>query len=159
MPDLKWHITTLVYAFRDGELLLMHRRKEPNLGLWSPPGGKINPGESPLEAAKRELTEETGLVSVHSRLVAVVSEIDEPRSEAWLMFAVRMDEPTGELIPDHREGSLEWFAVDEVDALPVPPADPHILQAVLSKERGVHFLSFVYDDGVITGAESHLSSC
>ena len=38
-------------------LLILHRR----LGVWLPPGGECNPGETPAEAAARELFEETGL--------------------------------------------------------------------------------------------------
>ncbi len=38
-------------------LLIRHRR----LGTWLPVGGEIEPGETPLEAARRELREETGL--------------------------------------------------------------------------------------------------
>ncbi|MFF5244703.1 NUDIX hydrolase [Streptosporangium sp. NPDC000095] len=45
-----------------GRVLLMHWR-DPVGGqtLWEPPGGGIDPGETPLQAARRELTEETGL--------------------------------------------------------------------------------------------------
>ena len=53
--------TVLIYARREGKVLLMHRNKEPNLGLWTAPGGKIESGESPHETARREMAEETGL--------------------------------------------------------------------------------------------------
>lgn len=43
--------------------LLVQRGKEPNKGMWSLPGGKIETGEGTLEAAKRELWEETGVAS------------------------------------------------------------------------------------------------
>eukprot|EP00956_Cyclotella_meneghiniana_P010518 scaffold14629_cov72-Cyclotella_meneghiniana.AAC.4 len=43
--------------------LLVQRGKEPNKGMWSLPGGKIELGEKTLDAAKRELTEETSLIS------------------------------------------------------------------------------------------------
>jgi 8-oxo-dGTP pyrophosphatase MutT (NUDIX family) len=46
----------------DGRVLLLNWR-DPHDGsrLWEPPGGGIDPGESPLETARRELVEETGL--------------------------------------------------------------------------------------------------
>jgi 8-oxo-dGTP pyrophosphatase MutT (NUDIX family) len=46
----------------DGRILLMHWADPVSGGrLWEPPGGGIDPGETPLQAARRELAEETGL--------------------------------------------------------------------------------------------------
>ncbi len=50
-----------VYARRggvDGQVLVIHHSR---LKTWLPIGGEIDPGETPLEAAARELAEETGL--------------------------------------------------------------------------------------------------
>ncbi|MDQ1710476.1 MAG: 8-oxo-dGTP diphosphatase [Frankiaceae bacterium] len=44
-----------------GRLLAVLRRNEPSSGCWSVPGGRVEPGESLAEAARREVAEETGL--------------------------------------------------------------------------------------------------
>ncbi len=44
-----------------GRLLMIKRAHEPGAGLWSIPGGRIEPGETDAEALVREMLEETGL--------------------------------------------------------------------------------------------------
>ena len=50
-------------VFRGNDVLLVKRGKPPGAGLWSLPGGKVRRGETVLEAAIRELGEETGVVA------------------------------------------------------------------------------------------------
>ncbi len=52
------HFTATVYIFHENKVLL-HRHAK--LGKWLPPGGHVEPNETPPEAAKREAKEETGL--------------------------------------------------------------------------------------------------
>jgi len=56
VPPLPHKIATLLYAFDEADdVLLLQRAQEPNLGLWSPPGGKLktDPGGSPYPCASR----------------------------------------------------------------------------------------------------------
>jgi ADP-ribose pyrophosphatase YjhB (NUDIX family) len=45
----------------DGRLLLVRRANAPGRGLWSLPGGRVEPGETDEQAVAREVAEETGL--------------------------------------------------------------------------------------------------
>jgi len=49
--------------FRDGRVLLVQRRGPPSAGVWSLPGGHIEPGETVLDAIHRELREETSVIA------------------------------------------------------------------------------------------------
>jgi len=63
MP-LPYKVSTLLYCFNQkDEVLLLQRAQEPNRGLWSPCGGKLDmaAGESPFACACREAAEEIGL--------------------------------------------------------------------------------------------------
>ena len=64
-----------VIVFRDQEVLLVKRNKEPHKGQWSIPGGSQLIGETAAEAAQRELLEETGVKVFQLLLVDVVDAI------------------------------------------------------------------------------------
>jgi 8-oxo-dGTP diphosphatase len=52
-----------IAVWRSGQVLLVERAKPPVAGLWSLPGGHIEPGERAADAALRELHEETGVIA------------------------------------------------------------------------------------------------
>ena len=65
MSDEQWPRDALsgaVYAERDGKILLLKRAGGAGTGLWFLPGGAMERGETPEDAARRELEEEAGLV-------------------------------------------------------------------------------------------------
>ena len=55
-----------------GRLLMIKRGHDPGAGLWSIPGGRIEPGETDAEAVIREMIEETGLTVEVGRLIGRV---------------------------------------------------------------------------------------
>lgn len=62
-----------VVCLRDGQVLLIKRGRQPRMGEWSLPGGRIEPGERAADAALRELREET---RVEAEILGLVDVVD-----------------------------------------------------------------------------------
>jgi 8-oxo-dGTP diphosphatase len=138
--DLPHRIAVLVFLENAaGEHLLMHRAKPPNLGAWSPIGGKLETGtgESSFECAVRETREETGFVigPADLHLFALISEKAYEGQAHWLMFLFRCLRPIPGLPPDISEGRFGFFARKAVDALPLPETDRTALWPVYDSHR------------------------
>lgn len=129
MPvPLAHKIAVLVFITNDnGEHLLLLRAKPPNLGTWSPIGGKLETavGESPFECAVRETREETGHVVTAGdlHLFAMISEKAYEGSAHWLIFLFKCHRPIVALPPTMREGSFGFFSRQAVDGIPLPETD------------------------------------
>lgn len=138
-------LATLIYAQRDDRVLMLHRRKEPNFGLWIAPGGKIDPGESPRACAIRELYEETGLRATTPDLRAIITELSPDPDWQWLMFVYRTQVEDGKVQGDGREGRLQWFPIDQVLSLPIPQADAIFFPYVIDPDGPPLEMTFHYD--------------
>ncbi len=129
MPDaLPYKIAVLVFLENGaGDHLLLLRAKPPNLGVWSPIGGKLEmaTGESPFECAVRETREETGLEigNPDLHLFSVIAEKAYEGETHWLMFLFRCLRPLPDLPADISEGRFGFFSRKEIDALPIPETD------------------------------------
>jgi 8-oxo-dGTP diphosphatase len=108
---------------RDGQgrLLLVRRGTEPGRGLWSVPGGRVEPGESLEEAVVREVAEETGLRVTVGRLVGRV-ERDGPGGAVYVIddFEAHVvgAEPIAEPTAGDDADEARWFTDAEVAGLP-----------------------------------------
>lgn len=61
-----------VVVFKGDDVLVIKRKYPPNAGSWSIPGGRIETGETEIEAAHREVSEETGLtIEIVKKIVAL----------------------------------------------------------------------------------------
>ncbi len=76
-----------VACFRGGRVLLVRRANPPLPGLWTLPGGRIEPGEPARTAALRELAEETGVTARLLGIVDVVDVIEPDHHYVLLPFA------------------------------------------------------------------------
>lgn len=143
MP-LPYKIATLLYCFNElDEVLLMERAQEPNLGLWSPCGGKLHTdeGESPYACACREAQEELGLTisprDLH--LTGVVSEHGFQGQSHWLMFLFEVKTKLTTLPPAHREGRFQFFRREALRGLKVPQTDLEQIWPWFWEHRGGFF--------------------
>ena len=143
MP-LPYQIATLLYCFNErDEVLLLERAQEPNLGLWSPCGGKLRTadGESPYACACREAREELGLTLSASdlHLTGLVSEHGYQGQSHWLMFLFEVKARLTRRPPDHREGRFEFFPRQALAGLKLPQTDLEQLWPRFWQHRGGFF--------------------
>jgi 8-oxo-dGTP diphosphatase len=125
---MPFKIATLLYCFNErDEVLLLERAQEPNLGFWSPCGGKLHTdvGESPYACACREAEEELGvkLSASDLHLAGIVSEHGYQGQSHWLMFLFEVKMKLKTLPPAHREGRFEFFPRAALAGLKIPQTD------------------------------------
>jgi 8-oxo-dGTP diphosphatase len=142
--ELPYRVSTLLYCFNESdEVLLIQRRLEPNLGLWSPCGGKVDVGrgESPHACAVREAAEEIGMVLTTRdlHLTGIVSECGYQGQAHWLMFLFELKRRLKRLPDPIREGSFAYFARAELDRLAVPRTDREMIWPLFWEHRGGFF--------------------
>jgi len=117
-----------VYARRGERVLVIEHRR---LGTWLPIGGEIEAGETPLEAAHRELREETGLVGPFRRIAGALDGVppgflgyEEHRagSKGVHMNFVFVTEVAddAEVTPNQEFAAWRWVDRGELDGLESP---------------------------------------
>lgn len=143
-------LSVLCYALRDDHVLMLRRRKQPNLGLWTAPGGKLEWDEAPHEACIREMREETGLTITAPTLRAVITEVSPTEDYQWMMFVYLARSFSGEidLAAAGHEGDLAWLPIAHLATLPLPEADRIFGPRVLADDGHVHELKFTYDEAI-----------
>ena len=118
-------IATLCYLRNQGKTLMLHRVTRENdfhHGKWNGLGGKIQPGESPEECARREVLEESGLNAVQLRLHGVITFPMFDGIDDWYVFVFSCDDFSGELSQSD-EGKLEWIEDAKLLELNLWPGD------------------------------------
>lgn len=139
-PSLPFRISVLVFLKNErGEFLLLKRKKAPNLGKWSPVGGKLEMalGESPFECAVREVSEETGetITTEDLHLFCMISEKSFEGSGHWLMFLFDCNKPVNTLPPEIDEGSFAFYSREAINTLDIPKTDRECLWRIFDENH------------------------
>ena len=101
-----------------GRLLLIKRGHEPGAGLWSLPGGRIEPGETDAQALVREMREETGLAVEAGRLLGSVRR-PAPGGHVLDIRDYTATITGGTLRAGDDAADARWVAVSELPRLPM----------------------------------------
>lgn len=105
----------------DGRLLLVRRANPPAQGLWSIPGGRVEPGEADEAAVVRELAEETGLAGTVVREVGTITR-DAPSGGTYVIRDFLMQVASGASpVAGDDASDAAWFTPDEVRSASTSP--------------------------------------
>lgn len=120
------------FVFRESAVLLVKRRDEPSRGLWSPPGGSLELGETVEQAAARETREETG-VEVRARGVADVRTVvvKDPSSRVrwhYVLIGVLCDWVSGEPVPSTDAENARFIPLAELGEYELTPTAREALE-------------------------------
>ena len=104
-------------AVRNGELLLIQRGRGASIGEWSIPGGRVEFGETMVEAVKREIAEETGLDVEVREFVGWVERRSADHHFVIVDFVVNV--VSGTLRAGDDAADARWIPLDGLASLPL----------------------------------------
>lgn len=145
-------LATLLYIENEsGEYLLMERLKNPNKGLLSPPGGKLemDTAESPLQCAIREAKEECGFDSIDSdwKLCGIITEKEYPHIGNVMIFLMKYKKKIQTLPADIDEGIFIFIHPNDFDFHNIPETDKKFIWSrIFNETESPFFLSLDCSD-------------
>ena len=118
---------TVLCLIQDGNRLLLQNRVKEDWKGYTFPGGHVEPGESFVDAVKREMKEETGLDIINPQLVGIKQfPIENGR---YIVLLFKATEFRGDVVSSE-EGEMEWVEKDMLSEVNVVE-DFHDLMKVL----------------------------
>jgi 8-oxo-dGTP diphosphatase len=132
----------LCFVIRDGQILLIRKKRGLGSGKINGPGGRIEKGETALEAAIRETQEEIGVTPTG---LEEIGDLHFHFLNGYKLHVAvfRADDCTGGLC-ETSEATPYWIAIDAIPYHEMWQDDPHWLPLVLARTRFRGF--FIFDE-------------
>jgi ADP-ribose pyrophosphatase YjhB (NUDIX family) len=110
-------VTAFALIERDGCYLVLERAHEPYRGRWDLPGGFVEAGESPLDAVRREVLEETGLQIEEPAIIGVYTSRYGDEGKWTVDVAFHCAGAAGELRLSPESADAAWVAIERMPPL------------------------------------------
>lgn len=117
MPSLLCDLGVAARVVNGDRILLVQEAKGPHATKWGFPKGHVDNGESPEQAALRELMEESGLQGRVMGLAGVRTALRKDEPAVFLCYDVHVDEHEQSSSSDEIS-SIQWFSLGEISSLP-----------------------------------------
>ncbi|WIY26284.1 NUDIX hydrolase [Parasedimentitalea psychrophila] len=115
-----------VVCHRD-RVILVQRGKQPSAGMWGFPGGHLELGETALQAAARELFEETGVTArplgYLTNIDVILRDTHGAVAQQYLLAAVLCDYQQGTPQPADDAAQALWMPINEFETCGLPLLD------------------------------------
>lgn len=122
-----------VVCLRGDEVLLIRRGTPPRLGEWSLPGGRIEPGERAMDAALRELWEETGVGAEITGLIDVVDGLFPEAGRHYVLIDYAARWLSGEPVAGDDAVEARFVSFEAAEALIDWPETRRIIALAVSR--------------------------
>ncbi|MBO9445661.1 NUDIX hydrolase [Ruegeria sp. R14_0] len=132
-------IGALAVVLHQDHVLLVQRSKQPDAGLWGFPGGHVEWGETVLEAAQRELREETAVIAEPLHYLDNLDLLRRNESGEtlvhYLLVGVACQYQSGTPVAGDDALDARWFPLDQIRQgdLPMSNRVIDLLETALSR--------------------------
>lgn len=124
-----------VVCLKGDQVLLIRRGKPPRMGEWSLPGGRIEPGERAVDAALRELREETGVDAHILGLIDVIDGIFPEAGRHYVLIDYAAEWRGGEVVAGDDAVDAAFLSADAAMAVVAWDETRRVIRQALHMRR------------------------
>ena len=131
-PDRRRLLVVAALIEHEGRILLSQRRADQaQPGCWEFPGGKVEPGEDPVDALVREIDEELGCGIAVQGIFEVVFHAYPAFDLVMLVYRAAITTGT----PSPRQvAQIAWYTPEQIPGLHLPPADLPLARRIARRD-------------------------